>query len=646
MPVKYIAYDTATVKGQAVLNNITRTKRLLKYRDDDKIEFRLERGMPLYEVEKQETVGENPENIVLRGECLSACAYLKDKGIKIDLVYIDPPFASGADYAKKVYLRRNPKLAEALANAETQLEIPELQAFEEKMYGDIWQKEDYLNWMYENLKAIKSVMSDNASIYVHLDSSIGHYVKIMMDEIFGDNKDFSEIIWVCGLMGSGDFYPKSHEVIYCYKDTTSFFKPPQRKGLSERITKALSKDEKGWFYTRGRESSGGSTHLKSYISKNPFFSKEEAIEDANKNRNQPVWSVWQGKPNVAKTFNNDEGAGTYAYTEKENVNYATQKPESLLERIIRASSDEGMIVADFFGGSGVTAKVAHDLGRCFVHCDIGVNSIQTVRDRLVAAGAHFEILEIQDGVRLFRNPQQTMDKLGEILPNVTKNTGSLSKFWFGFQQDSKLGKVPVFVPNLLDSSQKVMDKPFLQKVLTEHLPELENVKKVILYYIDLDDYAEMQRFVKENNTETLIKVELQDLKNYLHAIVEEDVLLYEMKTIENRYLIDCEQFISDRLIQKIDEFNDKKSSSGQKYTPIVVSDNGLELIELLAVDCKNSEGEWHSSYEIKIDKKGFVIENGEKTKEFWDGTLSCTEKPKRLKVRNISGDETVFLIEN
>lgn len=88
----------------------------------------------------------------------------------------------------------------------------------------------------------------------------------------------------------------------------------------------------------------------------------------------------------------------------EAVNYSTQKPETLLERILKSSSNEGMVVADFFGGSGVTAAVANKLGRRFIHCDIGLNSIQTARDRLVTDGAEFDVLEIKDGVQLYRNP--------------------------------------------------------------------------------------------------------------------------------------------------------------------------------------------------------------------------------------------------
>lgn len=193
MPIKYIPFIPEPIEGQAVLGNFNR---ILKYKGADDVSMVLQRGMPLYEMEEQETVGENPDgNLVIRGECVSACAYLKDQGIQVDLVYIDPPFASGADYAKKVYIRRNPKVAEAIAQAEQELDIDELKAFEEKMYGDVWDKEKYLSWMYENLMAIKSVMSETASIYVHLDFHVGHYVKILLDEIFGEDNYQNDIYW-------------------------------------------------------------------------------------------------------------------------------------------------------------------------------------------------------------------------------------------------------------------------------------------------------------------------------------------------------------------------------------------------------------------------------------------------------------------
>lgn len=644
MPIKYIPYTPNTVEGQAVLDNITRTQRVLRYRDNDKVISKIQRGMPYYEVEKQEQVGDNTDNLVIRGECLSACAYLKEQGIEVDLVYIDPPFASGADYAKKVYLRKNPILAEKVKKAEEELDIEGLKGFEETMYGDIWQKEDYLNWMYENLMAIKSIMSDRASIYVHIDYNIGHYLKILLDEVFGEQKEFAEIIWVCGLMGAGSYYPKSHEVIYCYKAEKGVFNPPQRLGLSKRITGALQKDESGWFYTRGRETSGGTNSLKTYISKNANLSKAEAIKEANKNKSQPAWSVWIGKSDIAKSFN-DYGVGTYAYTEKENVGYATQKPEALLQRILKASSNENMVVADFFGGSGVTAKVAHDLGRKFIHCDIGINSIQTVRDRLVAAGAGFQVLEIQDGVSLFRNPQQTMDKLAKLITGLQQKVAGLDKFWFGAIQDSKLGTMPVYVPNLIDGSEKVLDIPIINRIINQELQRLDfNVAKAIVYYVDIDERVAVERFIKENNP-TITKIELRDLKALLHDIVVEDVVSIETNAIETGYEVTISKFFSDRLQRKINAFNEKGNlqsiKKSRKFTPISISEEGLELIEYLSLDCENTEGVWTSTVEIKIDKLGYVAIDGKKTKAFWNGKISSEQQPKRLKIRNISGDESI-----
>ena len=220
MAIRYVPFFPDPIQGQAILDNFKRT---LKYKGAYDVEGSLRRGMPLYEMEKQETNGANPAgNLIIRGECVSACAYLKDHGVKVDLVYIDPPFASGADYAKKIYIRRNPKVAAAIAKAEEELEDEDLKFFEEKMYGDVWEnKEKYLNWMYENLCAIKSVMSDTASIYVHLDWHIGHYVKILLDEIFGESNFINEIVWGYKDIGAKavDYFKRKHDTIFLYSKT-------------------------------------------------------------------------------------------------------------------------------------------------------------------------------------------------------------------------------------------------------------------------------------------------------------------------------------------------------------------------------------------------------------------------------------------
>jgi len=616
MPVKYIPYYPNTVEGQAILDNITRTQRVLRYRENDKVYDRIKRGMPFYEVEPIETVGEPSENLVIRGECISACAYLKEQGIKVDLVYIDPPFASGADYAKKVFIRKIPKLAEKIAAAEEVLDLDELKAFEEKMYGDIWQKEDFLNWMYENLLALKSILSDTGSIYVHLDWHIGHYVKILMDEVFGEENFVNEIIWCYSRpsISNQKNFTKLHDTIFWYARN----KEKYVANINDvRIDYSEKTKERNKYGSGGSKYSGGSS---------------ERVTHEDGKIPEDYWYI----PMVVGNAN-------------ENVDYSTQKPEALLQRIVKASSDKGMVIADFFGGSGVTAKVANDLGRKFIHVDIGINSIQTVRDRLIEAKANFQILEIKDGVSLFRNPQQTMDKLKMLIPGLLQGLPGISKFWFGAVIHSKEGTIPVYVPNLLNSQEKVLDIPTINIIINQELQNLEvNVKKVIVYYIDIDDQKELEKFIKENNA-TEIEVALKDLKNLLHDVVMEDIIDFKTTQINDGFETEIKKFISDRLIQKISEFNQKGNlqsiAKGKKFKPISISEEGLELIELIALDGENTEGQWHSTTEIKIDKLGYVITNGVKSKNFWDGKIISDKKPLRIKVRNISGDETIKVIE-
>ncbi len=612
MPIKYVPFIPEPVEGQAVLGNFNR---ILKYKGADDVSMILQRGMPLYEMEKQETVGKNEDgNMVIRGECVSACAYLKEQGIQVDLVYIDPPFASGADYAKKVYIRRNPKVAEVIAQAEKELDIDELKAFEEKMYGDVWDKEKYLSWMYENLMAIKTIMSDKASIYVHLDWHIGHYVKILLDEVFGEEQFRNEIVWwyLWGGRGKTQWNPK-HDTIYFYSKS------------DEWIFNYLDVLDDHNLMTEG--------------SKNRLNYKGAMVTTKSETSEIPEDKVLPSDTWYVATIN---------AMAKEKLDYATQKPEELLERIIKASSNSKTIVADFFGGSGVTAAVANKLGRKFIHCDIGLNSIQTTRDRLKVDGAEFDVLEIRDGVQLYRNPVQTMDKIKALIPGL-KNEDSLDSFWEGAISDSKLGVIPVYVPNLMDSSSKLLDKVTINRIIHQAIPDLDsNIKKVIVYHIDITDEAEIQKFIKEDDS-TDVEIELRDLKTILDDVIIGDYTEFHVEEVHEDlfggYAITIDKFVSDRVLSKIFEFNQKaflNSSDKKPYKPIEISEEGLELIEFLSVDCTVNEGEWHSDSEIKIDKNGFVIVDGRKTKEFWDGRICSREKPLRLKIRNICGDETVW----
>ena len=288
----------------------------------------------------------------------------KVKG-KVKLIYIDPPFATDNDFVSKDGA---------------------------KAYSDKVKDAEFIEFLRERLILAKEILAPDGTIYVHLDSKKSHYIKVILDEIFAEI-EFAEIMWLCGLMGSGNYYPKAHEVIYCYRAKGATFNPPHRLGLSTRITKALQKDENGWYYTRGREGTPGGPNakrcLKTYVCDNPNFTKEQAIDYANETRKQTAWSVWIGKKDLAKAYN-DYPVGTYAYRANKSVDYPTQKPIELLERIINASSNPGDIVMDFFAGSGTTLVAAEKLGRRWIGCDIGKLSIYTIQRRLLTMGRQAE----------------------------------------------------------------------------------------------------------------------------------------------------------------------------------------------------------------------------------------------------------------
>lgn len=677
MATKYISYYPNTLEGQALLDNFVRTRRILRYRDNDRIVEHIKRGMPLYEVESLEKRGANEKhNLMMHGECLSTCAYLKEQGIEVDLVYIDPPFASGADYAKKIYIRRNPLVQKAMKEAEQNLDNEEMKEFEEKMYGDIWDKERYLNWMYENLMAIKSVMSENASIYVHLDYHIGHYVKILMDEIFGEENFRNEIVWQRSTThADAGFYGNNFDMIFFYTKGQGYtfntvFQDYDESYLARftHVDPDGRKWDSGNLTAKGLQGGGYEYEYKGVRSL--WRCPKETMERLDKEgrlhfttkggiRSKVYLDELSGMPSQA-LWTDLNAVNSQA---EERVDYATQKPEALLERIIKASSNEGMLVADFFGGSGVAAAVAHKLNRRFIHGDVNINSLQTARDRLVNAGAEFEIKEVKDGVRLFRNPVQTMDKLRDnLIPGLTANAKLDSQYWAGSIMDSKYGMMPVYLPNLLDGSKRVLDKSEMMNIIHKAQPDLpDEVKRVIIYYVDVEEINELRQFIEAENQQTLIEFELRDLKQVLDEVIMEDEAEWDLQEAKDPlglsmgWKLQLKSFHSDRVAKKVHDFNEKgvlqtnkKRASGKSanFSKIKLSDEGLETIEWASVDCVNAEknAPWHSDMEVKIEKMGTVTINGKKTQDYWDASIVSADKPLRLKIRNICGDETIFVL--
>ncbi|MDR0328591.1 MAG: hypothetical protein LBI05_09890 [Planctomycetaceae bacterium] len=283
----------------------------------------------------------NESNRLIYGDNLLVMQALLAEGMrgKIDLIYIDPPFDSKADYRTKIKL-----IDGEIEQRPTPIEID--------AYSDTWQDGtvSYLKMLYPRLALMRELLSEKGSIFVHCDWHAGHYLKILLDNIFGRECFRNEIIWkYTGSRAPDKDFPKKHDTIFRYvKGEYPIFNHLFTDYSESAINRFDKEDENGRYKITYRDGKEYKTYMQ----------EGKRMED--------VWDI----PIIMKNDAN--------YT-----NYATQKPEALLERIIKASSNDGNIVADFFGGSGTTAAVAERLGRRWITSDIGKPAIMVMRKRLV-----------------------------------------------------------------------------------------------------------------------------------------------------------------------------------------------------------------------------------------------------------------------
>lgn len=356
---------------------------------------------------------------------------------KVDLIYIDPPFDSKADYRTKITLPGN----EITQKPTT---------FEQFGYSDLWQKGtvSYLEYMYPRLLLMRELLSDKGSIYVHIDWHVGAYMKILLDDIFGKENFRNEIVWCykTTLRLLPQFYGRDHDIILFYSKAKEVIFHPDREDFpaSESTLKRWGKyaDENGFVsnkYFAGSDST--------------IINTEDESKGFNINLGIPRdW--WEISSNVSKGNTMEVSAGKYA----------TQKPEKLLERIIKASSNEGDLVCDFFGGSGTTAAVAERLGRRWITTDIGKPSNLVMRKRFIDMNAKpFLYQAIGDYNKEAFATNKHFSRVGDLCEVVLKLYGALP-----FERERlddrrwgyiKGGKTLVFV----DSPNKFTSKNTLKK---------------------------------------------------------------------------------------------------------------------------------------------------------------------------------------
>lgn len=440
---------------------------------------------------------------------------------KVDLIYIDPPFDSKADYRTKLTLpggdiNQKPTTIEQFA------------------YADTWKDGtvSYLRMLFPRLVLMRELLSDHGSIYVHIDWHVGHYVKVLMDEIFGKGNLKNEIIWCYSIGGKGNrFFGRKHDTIlwytngdeYCFNGKDSLVST-ERKENTHMRTKI---DEDGREYQEKTDKKSGKVYR--------YYVDEGKIPN----------DYWIDIEQL-----NREDA--------ERIGYATQKPSKLLERIIAASSNEGDLVCDFFGGSGTTAAVAERLGRRWIISDIGKPATLVMRKRLIdqevkpflyqAIGDYQK--EMMHGTRLFKNIGELSQVVMQLYGALPFTPDQVSDRNFGYIKDERT-LVYVDSPNKLtgratlrrasEATQSLLGGGWKRCIvlawnfsfdISTAIEEYKNTVEVLVIPPDLMDKLKKQGFSKLIQSGTVRFSGLQYLSLHpieKHTTADGDVLTIRLK---------------------------------------------------------------------------------------------------------------------
>lgn len=375
-----------------------------------------------YPAQLKETYGTEQNgwfNKIFWGDNLQVMSHLlKEFRGQIDLIYIDPPFDSKADYKRKIEVR-------GVGKTES-----DISSFEEKQYGDIWTNDEYLQFMYERFILMRDLLSDTGSIYVHCDWHKSHHLRLILDDVFGQENFRNEIIWwyLWGGRGKTQWNSK-HDNILFYSKTNQW------------VFNYMSVLDEHTLMTEG--------------SKNRLNYAGAMVTSKSDSSDIPSDKVLPSDTWYIATIN---------AMAKEKENYPTQKPEKLLEKIIKASSNVGNLVFDCFMGSGTTQAVAMKLGRRFIGADINLGAIQTTTKRLLTVAAQLEKEQKED---LYKTNQTKLDLVAENAKAngdyVTKDDAKTETKYTGFEvynvNNYDFFRNPVEARDLLISALEIQPFP-------------------------------------------------------------------------------------------------------------------------------------------------------------------------------------------
>jgi len=545
-------------------------------------------------------------NKVFWGDNIQVMSHLlKQYRNKVNLVYIDPPFDSNADYKKRIQLKGH--------KVENDYNV-----FEEKQYSDIWTNDDYIQFMYERIILLRELIAKNGSIYVHCDYRVNSFLRIIMDEIFGPNNYKNEICWKrhapTGAKAISNQFARNTDTILFYIKSEKYtwnnaYKPYSKKFIKEKFRP----NKEGRLF---RDSDLG---MYSELSIEEFEKKGKIYTTRNGNKRLIRFLDEEKGEAISTIWDDIKEVNSQA---KERVNYPTQKPEALIERIIKASSNPGDIVFDCFMGSGTTQAVAMKLGRRFIGADINLGAIQTTTDRLIKVAkdieengqteidnddeidTHYKGFEVYNvnNYDLFRNQLEAKELLIEALEIQPLSRGGI----YDGEKDGRMVKImPI---------NRIASKADLSELITGfdyksfELKKSENINKPVekLLLVCMGHEPDLAATL-ENNTGYRLDVEVVDiLRDRSELEFKRDS---EAKITVNDGNLVIEGFYPMNLLQKLSIMKE----DGPKWK---------ELVNSVMIDW-NYDGNVMKPDEIDLPKKN----------EFVEGKYKLPKKINTIKVK-------------
>lgn len=486
----------------------------------------------------------------------------KEGGIK--LIYIDPPFDVGADFSMKIEVgddsyQKNPNVLEQIA------------------YRDTWGygADSFLSMIYERLILMRDLLSDDGSIFVHCDTRLNSSLRLVLDEVFGENRLQNQIVWKRQTSSSSksvaNIFGKNHDLILYYSKSENFIFNKQYVKPSQIPSDFIYEDEKGKYK---------SAQLKTYSEEKlkQLKSENKLIQTKNGNyRYKIYYDDWKGI--ALDDVWNDISLVTS--TSSERLNYPTQKPESLLERIIKIASNQDDLIADFFGGSGTTASVAEKLGRKWICSDLGKFAIHTTRKRMINVQRllkkesknwrSFEVLNLgkyqreyfleneykQNELVKINNKKIKINDFENLLFTAYKaNRISGFKTLHGKKGEDFVSIGPVNQPLSRNHVEEVINECVKNKVISVH---------ILAFEYEMGLFPTIQEEAKSKGIRLLYKqipIDIFDKR----AVQKGEVIFYDVAYIDFKYHIE-NQMLSVELLDFAVFYNEENFNISEKLLP-------------------------------------------------------------------------------